>query len=224
MVAVIVLVAVIGVLTLGGGGKTAAQKAASNPRPLPKEYVPSPMTATAAKMDDRKKDQRPLDIGEVFGGQSRTLTYKTYTFNLAGSDLSGNCSAVTWGQQLQADLQRFGCTQIARGAYVSADKKYVGQFMTINLANVTGAQAILRDLDPATTAGFVSPLVAKGAENFGGGFSVAYSQPFGHYVVISWVERAGGVQPASMNELLDASIAVERADDFVWERLVLIGQ
>jgi hypothetical protein len=26
-----------------------------------------------------------------------------------------------------------------------------------------------------------------------------------------------------MNELLDASIAIERADDFVWERLVLVG-
>lgn len=224
-VAVVALIGVvIGLVALSGGSETAAQKAAKNPRPLPVEYVPTPASPTTAKMDSRTKDQRPLDSGEVFGGSAKTLSYKSYTFNLAGSDLTGDCGSVAWGKQLQADLQRFGCTQIARGAYVSADNKYVGQFMTINLATVTGAQAIMTDLNPATTAGFVTPVVGKGSEHFGGGFSVAYSQPFGHYVVISWVERTGGVRPATMSELLDASIAVERADNFIWERLVLVGQ
>jgi hypothetical protein len=106
---------------------------------------------------------------------------------------------------------------------VTQDKKYLGQFVAMNLEQLQGAEQIVRDLDPASNAGFVSPLTAAGAENFGSGFSAAYSQSFGHYVVISWVERAGGAQPQTMNELLDASIAIERADDFVWERLVLAG-
>jgi hypothetical protein len=139
-----------------------------------------------------------------------------------GSALS-DCATATWGEELQADLRKYGCTQVARGAYVTQDKKYLGQFVAMNLDQVQGAEQIVRDLDPSSNAGFVSPLTAAGTESFGNGFSAAYSQSFGHYVVISWVERAGGQAPQTMNELLDASIAIERADDFVWERLVLAG-
>jgi hypothetical protein len=217
-------VAVAMLLTAGcGGGGDKKPEAAAAVKVLPKVYVNTPPNSQVKKLSDRSKDKRPLNKDEVFGGEDKTVSSGKYTFTLAGSDIAADCKAVTWGQQLQADLQKYGCSQIARGAYVSNDKQYVGQFIALNLETLDGASQIIRDLDPGSSAGFISPLTVKGTTNFTGGFSAAYSQPFGHFVVISWVEKAGGAQPQTMNELLNASIAIERADDFVWERLVLAG-
>jgi hypothetical protein len=220
-VAVLVVVVAVALVALGGGdGKK--NEAAAAARVSPKVYVNTPANSLVNKLNDRSKDKRPLNDSEVFGGDSKSVSHGTYKFTLVASKLS-DCASATWGEQLQNDLRKYGCTQVARGAYVTQDKKYLGQFVALNLDQLQGAEQIVRDLDPNSSAGFVSPLTAPGAENFGSGFSAAYSQSFGHYVVISWVERAGGAQPQTMNELLDASIAIERADDFVWERLVLVG-
>jgi hypothetical protein len=219
--AVLIVVVVVAVVAMGGGeGKK--DQAAAAARVTPKVYVNTPANSLVNKLNERTKDKRALNKSEVFGGDSASVSHGAYHFKLAGSQLS-DCASATWGQELQADLKKYGCTQAARGAYVSQDNKYLGQFVALNLAQLQGAEQIVRDLDPNSSAGFVSPLTAPGAENFGSGFSAAYSQSFGHYVVISWVERAGGAAPQTMNELLDASIAIERADDFVWERLVLVG-
>jgi hypothetical protein len=221
VVVVIVVVAVVAVVTMGGGSGKKPQAAAAA-RVVPKIYVNTPENSLVKKLNDRSKDKRPLNKSEIFNDQTTTVTHGTYTFKLVGSALTP-CAEASWGQQLQNDLKKYGCSQIARGAYVTKDKKYVGQFVALNLSQLAGAEQIVRDLDPGSSAGFVTPLAPPGVEDFGGGFSAAYSQSFGHYVVISWVERAGGGQPQTMNELLDASIAIERADDFVWERLVLVG-
>jgi hypothetical protein len=220
-VAVIVVVVAVALVALGGGDGKKSQAAAAA-RVSPKVYVNTPANSLVNKLNERSKDKRPLNKSEVFGDDAKSVKHGTYNFTLVGSDLT-DCATVTWGQELQNDLRKYGCTQVARGAYVTQDKKYLGQFIAMNLDRLQGAEQIVRDLDPGSNAGFVSPLTATGTENFGSGFSAAYSQSFGHYVVISWVERAGGAQPQTMNELLDASIAIERADDFVWERLVLAG-
>ncbi|GAA0323364.1 hypothetical protein GCM10010151_11510 [Actinoallomurus spadix] len=220
--AVILIVTVVAVVAMGGGGDKKPQAAAAA-KVKPRVYVNTPANPQVKKLADRAKDKRPLNKNEVFGDDDKTVTHGKYTFTLAGADLASDCKTVTWGQQLQSDLAKYGCTQIARGAYVSNDKQYVGQFIAINLENLQGAEQLVRDLDPDSGAGFVSPFAVKGSTDFSDGFSAAYSQAFGHYVVVSWVEKAGGAQPQSMNELLDASIAIERADDFVWERLVLAG-
>ncbi|MEV5712057.1 hypothetical protein [Actinoallomurus sp. NPDC052274] len=216
--------AAVAMLLVAGCGSDKKPQAAAASRVAPKVYVNTPANSQVKKLAERAKDKRPLNKNEVFGDDDKTVTHGKYTFTLAGSDLAGDCKTVTWGQELQSDLAKYGCTQIARGAYVSNDKQYVGQFLALNLENLQGAEQIVRDLDPASGAGFVSPLEVKGSTNFSGGFSAAYSQTFGHYVVVSWVEKAGGAQPQTMNELLDASIAIERADDFVWERLVLASE
>jgi hypothetical protein len=221
-VAVLAVVAVVAVMAMGGGGGDKDPQAAVV-RVLPKVYVNTPANPQVKKLADRNDDKRPLNKNEVFGDDDKTVSHGKYAFRLAGSDLTGDCKAVTWGQQLQGDLAKYGCTQIVRGAYVSNDKQYIGQFLALNLQHLQGSQQIVRDLDPDSGAGFVMPFTVEGAPNFSGGFSAAYSQAFGHYVVVSWVEKAGGAQPQTMNELLDASIAIERADDFVWERLVLAG-
>lgn len=220
-VVVLIVVVVVAVVAMGGGDGKKDQAAAAA-RVTPKVYVNTPPNSLVDKLNERGKDKRPLNKSEVFGDDAKSVSHGNYHFTLVGSQLS-DCASATWGQELQNDLRKYGCTQVARGAYVSQDKKYLGQFVAMNLEQLQGAEQIVRDLDPNSSAGFVSPLSAQGAENFGNGFSAAYSQSFGHYVVISWVERAGGAEPQTMNELLDASIAIERADDFVWERLVLVG-
>lgn len=221
-VVVIAAVAAVVIVALGGGDGKKPQAVAAE-HVLPKVYVNTPPNSLVKKLDTRGQDKRPLNRSEVFGGDAKTVKHGAYVFSLLRSSLTEDCRSVTWGQELQNDLQKYGCSQVARGAYATKDNKYVGQFVAMNLQHLKGAEQVVRDLDPDSGAGFVSPLTAEGIENFGGGFSAAYSQSFGHYVVISWVERAGGGQPQSMNELLDASIAIERADDFVWERLVLAG-
>jgi hypothetical protein len=220
VVVIIVVVAAV-VLTSGGDKQTPAGGSAAGAPPT--VWVGTAADAGTAKLNLRTADQRPLNAGEVFTNEVKTVTHGKYVFTLAGSQLSGDCASVTWGQRLQADLREYGCTQVARGAYLSKDKRHVGQFVALNLDRLEGAEQVIRDLDPQTGSGFVLPLNAPGISKFGAGFSAAYGQSFGHYAIVSWVQRNGGGRPDSMNELLDASVAIEGANDFVWQRLVLAG-
>ncbi|HEY7482854.1 MAG TPA: hypothetical protein VH912_00200 [Streptosporangiaceae bacterium] len=220
-VALVAVIAVVAVVVLRSGGGDAAAKPAGD-RPLPTTYVGTAADQGTAKLNLRSADQRPLTEGEVFG-DVKTVSYRKFTFNLAGAAVSSDCQTATWGARLQSDLRQAGCTQLVRGAYLSSDKKYVGQFFAFNLDRAEGAQQIVRDFDNAAGAGFVTPLPAPGVENFGGGFSAAYGEPLGHYMIMSWVQRTGGVRPASLNEMIDASLAIGKAGNFAWERLVLVG-
>jgi hypothetical protein len=220
VVALAVVAVVVVTLTMGGGGDDTAGAEAGAP---PTVWVGTPASEGTAKLNLRTADRRPLTEGEVFTGDVKTVSHGKYSFTLAGSELSADCRAVTWGKTLQDDLRKYGCTQVVRGAYLSQDKRHVGQFIALNLDRLEGADQVVRDLDPQTKAGFVTPLKAPGISTFGSGFSAAYGQSFGHYAIISWVQRNGGGRPDSMNELLDASVAVDGANDFVWQRLVLAG-
>jgi hypothetical protein len=217
---VVVIAAVVVFVLRSGEDETVGAPAGD--RPIPTTYVGTGADPGTTKLNLRSTDQRPLTEGEVFGDVG-TVTYRKFTFTLVGKAVSSDCRTATWGQRLQADLQRYGCNQLARGAFVSADKKYVGQFFALNLDRSEGAQQIVRDLDNAVGAGFLSPLPAPGVDNFGGGFSAAYAEPLGHYVIMSWVQRKGGVRPGSLNEMIDASLAIGRAGDFAWQRLSLVG-
>jgi hypothetical protein len=218
-VVVVVIIAVVAVVYLTGGDKAAT--ADGNDSVLPTVYVPTAANEGTKKLNQRSGgDQRPLNDGEVFSDEDKTVSHAQYTFSLVRSEVASDCRAV-WGERLKADLRTYACTQIVRGAYLSKDQRYVGQFIALNLNGIEGSQQIVRDLDPQVNAGFVSPLAAAGVTNFGTGFSAAYPEIYGHYVVLSWVQRKGGARPNSMNELLDASLAIERAADFVWGRLVL---
>ena len=213
---VVVIVAVVAAVVLTGGGD---EKAA--PREVkPVAYTPDFNGEGFRAIADRATaDARAITEGEAFGGKN--VQSGRYSFTLGASDLASNCKAATWGARLQADLAKYGCTQIARAAYVSADKKYTGQFIVINAAREDGVKQLLRDLDPQTGAGWVTPLNAKGVPAFGAGFTAAYAKTYGHYAVITWVERAGGARPDSLNEMIDVSLAIENAADFLYGRLDL---
>jgi hypothetical protein len=213
LVAVIVAVVAVVLLT-GGGGEEEAPKTS-----VPTAYTPDYLGEGFTQIASRAADKRAVTEGEAFGAKS--LKSGAYTFALASSKLSADCKDGTWGARLQADLAKHGCTQLARAAYVSADKKHVGQFVVLNMENEDGVKQILRDLDPATGAGWIAPLKAEGVPAFGSGFSAAYAKTYGHYAVLTWVQRAGGAQPASLNEMIDVSLVIENAADFLYGRLDL---
>ncbi|XRQ02778.1 hypothetical protein ACN3XK_40010 [Actinomadura welshii] len=211
---VAVVVAVVAVLVFTGGGDDPAERT-----PQPTAYTPDFNGEGFREIAARSADRREITEGEA--ASAKELKSGSYSFTLAKSELTGDCNAATWGGRLQADLAKFGCSQIVRAAYVSADKKHVGQFFVINLETAEGVQQILRDLQTETGAGWVVPLDAPGVPAFGSGFSAAYAKTYGHYAVITWVERAGGEQPGSLNELIDVSLVIEGAADFLYGRLDL---
>ncbi|TDD67157.1 hypothetical protein [Actinomadura rubrisoli] len=217
--AAVVVIAIAAALVLTGGGDDKAPKGPV----LPTAFTPDFSGEGFTKIASRGVDPRPVTEAEALAGDAKTLSSGKYTFKLAASNLATDCKSVTWGARLQGDLAKYGCSQILRGAYVSTDKKYVGQFMIINLSGEQGVQQIQRDLDRATGAGWVKPLNPPGVPPFGTGFSAAYAKTYGHYAVITWVERAGGVQPASLNEMIDVSLVIEKPADFVWGRLDLVS-
>ncbi|MEV4259367.1 hypothetical protein AB0J52_39935 [Spirillospora sp. NPDC049652] len=219
----VAVAAVVGVVLVSGGDKKSGGAAPAAQQLLPTAFTPWAPEKEMARLADRQRDARPVTEGEVFPSDVKTVSYKKYSFTLAGTNLTADCKQATWGPRLQDDLAKFQCSQVARGAYVSQDKQHVGQFAVLNLASQDGAQQVVRDLDPATNAGFVRALNPDGATAFHSGFSAAYAHTYGHFVVVSWVQRAGGAQPANLSELVDLSLAVEKPADFVWGRLEMAG-
>ncbi|TDC82726.1 hypothetical protein [Actinomadura sp. 7K507] len=209
-----VVVAVVAVLVFTGGEDAPAAKTA-----LPTAYTPDFNGEGFAEIASRSADARAITEGEA--ASAKELKAGAHSFKLAESELTGDCKSATWGARLQGDLAKFGCSQIVRSAYVSADKKYVGQFFVINMETVEGVKQILRDLQRETGAGWVTPLNPPGVPAFGAGFSAAYAKTYGHYAVITWVERAGGDKSTTLNELIDVSLVIEGAADFLYGRLDL---
>ncbi|OLT28427.1 hypothetical protein BJF79_41715 [Actinomadura sp. CNU-125] len=216
---VVVVAVVVVVLVTSGGGEEKAPVA----KVVPTAYTPDYNGRGFTKIASRQADQRAITEAEAFGGDAKTIQSGRYTFTQAAAQLT-DCKSATWGDRLQQDLATHGCTQIGRAAYVSADKKFVGQFFVVNLKDKAGADQILRTLDPGANAGWILPLNPEGVPAFGKGFSAAYARNYGHYAVITWVQQAGGGQGATLNDLIDVSLAVEKPADFLWARLGLADE
>ncbi|WP_019630674.1 hypothetical protein [Actinomadura atramentaria] len=194
-----------------------------DPKPVPRinptAYTPEYDGEGMGAIAQRSADPRAVTLDEVFGADTKAVRGNGFSFTLAGTDLATDCASATWGDRLHQELAKAGCRAVVRGAYVTADHAFVGQFAAIDLASEDGVRQILRVLDPATASGFLLPLRASGAPDFAPGFSAAYAQTYGHYAVVSWVQRAGGGNPKSLNEMINASLPVEKPADFVWARV-----
>lgn len=214
---VVVIAAAVAVVLLTGGTDEKADTGTATPTAYTPDYNGDGFRSIAR----RTADSRAITEGEAFS--AKNLKSGGYSFALAASKLTSDCKSATWGARLQGDLAKYGCNQIVRAAYVSGDNKHVGHFIVINMASEDGVKQILRDLDPRTEAGWVTPLKPPGVPATGAGFSAAYAKTYGHYAVITWVERAGGKQPDSLNEMIDVSLVIENAADFLYGRLVASG-
>ncbi|MCD0450802.1 hypothetical protein LO762_16615 [Actinocorallia sp. API 0066] len=199
----------------GAAGEETAQG------PVPDVYVPQSPGQDAGKVASRDGDIRPFTKGELFDGMKK-VTYRKYTFTLKTAEVTEDCAAAVWGELLPQTLARGKCTQVARAGYLSDDGQYAGVFVAVNVVDQRAAQQVLNSLDPALNGGFVRAPEIEGAPDFGSGFTAAYSQAIGHYVIMSWVGRADGEPPAAMNELIDTSLAVQKPEEFAWGRIVLL--
>jgi hypothetical protein len=168
-------------------------------------------------LNTASEDSKPLTLDEVFA-DPEAKSYKDSSdntvFNLQGSGrLDTNCAGTVTGTALQTALQGYGCTQVVRAAYVSADQKWVGQIAIFNLKDVQSANALIDDLDPKSGKGFFLPISgASPVDKFGTSTTGADSGAYGHFVVVGWAGRVDGSHGDSYGiDTISASSAVLQA-------------
>jgi hypothetical protein len=150
-------------------------------------------------LNTASQDPKPLTLDEVFADEEAKAykdTSDNTVFNVQGTGrLDTNCASTVSGSALQSALAGYGCTQVVRAAYVSADQKWVGQLAIFNLKDVTSANAFLDDLDPKSGKGFFVPVSgASPVDKFGSSTTGAQSGAYGHFVVVGWAGRVDGTQ------------------------------
>lgn len=168
-------------------------------------------------LNTASQDSKPLTLDEVFA-DAEAKSYRdnndSTSFNLQGSGrLDTDCGSTVSGAALQTALQGYGCTQVVRAAYVSADQRWVGQLAIFNLKDVTSANAFLDDLDPKSGKGFFTPVTgASPVDKFGSAVTGAESGAYGHFVVVGWAGRVDGGETSSYGfDTISASSSVQQA-------------
>lgn len=168
-------------------------------------------------LNTASQDSKPLTLEEVFA-DPEAKAYKDSsddtTFNLQGSGrLDTDCGSTVSGAELKTVLQRYGCTQVVRAAYVSTDQRWAGEIAIFNLRDVTSANAFLGDLDPKSGKGFFIPITGPSpVDKFGSSVTGAQSGAYGHFVVVGWAGRVdGGEASSSPLDTISPSSSVQQA-------------
>ena len=176
-------------------------------------------------LDTATQDSRPLTLSEVFddeAAKSEKDTLDGTYFNLQGAGrLDTDCLGAVWGSSLKAAMQTYGCTQVVRAPYVSADQKWTGQLAIFNLKDVSSANALLNDLDPKAGKGFLVPVTGPSPiDRFGKGSTGAESGAYGHFVVVGWAGHADGSSGNTLgtDTIAPASTVQEAGKEFLFHR------
>lgn len=176
------------------------------------------------KLNTASQDSKPMTVDEVFS-DPEAKTYKDSSdktvFNLQGTGrLDTDCGSTVTGE-LKTVLIGYGCTQVIRAAYVSADQRWVGQLAIFNLKDVNAANSFLDDLDPKAGKGWYLPVTgAAPVDKFGSSATGAESGAYGHFVVVGWAGRVDGTQDGSSGiDTISPSSSVQQAGkQFLFER------
>ncbi|GLY82628.1 hypothetical protein [Actinoallomurus iriomotensis] len=224
----------------GSDGDTASSSASATPRssssggapPAASSGAGKPVTYNSMKswslwdsLNTASKDSKPLTLDEVFA-DPEAKSYKDSSdntvFNVQGTGrLDTNCVGTVSGSALQTALQGYGCTQVVRAAYVSADQKWVGQMAIFNLKDVTSANAFIDDLDPKANKGFFLPVTGPSpVDKFGTSTTGAESGAYGHFVVVGWAGRADGGHGDSygIDTISPSSTVLQAGKQFLFHR------
>ncbi|MEV4111802.1 hypothetical protein [Nonomuraea sp. NPDC049695] len=170
---------------------------------------------------DRAKDQRALTEKEVFG-QNELAVSKKLKLKLVAKKLDTDCSAALWGGTLLEQVSDAGCTQAARGLYVSSDGRYVGQYTLINLKDGKSAAELVESLKNLYRGGWMRPLESPKAAFPAGGYSEAGGYALGHYVGLVWLGRVDGAEPGPKDDYVSLTLALRGAEKAVYRRVVSI--
>jgi hypothetical protein len=176
------------------------------------------------KLNTAAGDSSPMTLNEVFT-DPESKSYKDSSdntvLNLQGTGrLDTDCGSTVTGV-LKTAVTTYGCSQVIRAAYVSADQHWVGQLAIFNLKDVGSANAFLDDLDPKSGKGWYVPVTgASPVDKFGTSPTGAQSGAYGHFVVVGWAGRADGVQGDSAGiDTISPSSAVQQAGkQFLFQR------
>ncbi|MFC4561375.1 hypothetical protein ACFO4E_05875 [Nocardiopsis mangrovi] len=216
----VVALVVVLVMRFTSGGAAAPE----NARPV--VYGIYDSASIGESLPDAQADSRPLAEGEMFERGNEEIESQGITFTLAASELSEDCAAAVWGDELRTALADAGCAQVARGAYTADD--YVGVAAMFNLADTASSQALAEAMQPpgsleAEAPGFVVPPSTEAPfDTLGGGYSQAEATVSGHYLMVTWVQRLESTDPAERERLTSPLIALGGFQDPLYRRVVQV--
>ncbi|QYC40754.1 hypothetical protein Nocox_15695 [Nonomuraea coxensis DSM 45129] len=170
---------------------------------------------------DRAKDAKALTEKEVFA-QSELSVDKKLRLKLVAKRLESDCSAAFWGEGLTERISDAGCTQAARGLYLSSDGRYVGQYTLLNLKDGQAATELVNALDTLYRGGWARPLPSSKGSFPAGGYSEAGAYALGHYVGLVWLGRVDGAEPGVKDDYVSLTLALRGAEKAVYRRVVAI--
>ncbi|MGA4988894.1 hypothetical protein [Nonomuraea bangladeshensis] len=170
---------------------------------------------------DRTKDAKALTEKEVFG-QSELSVDRKLRLKLVAKRLDSDCSAAVWGQGLTERISDAGCTQAARGLYLSSDGRYVGQYTLLNLKDGQAAAELVDALETLYRGGWARPLPSPKGSFPAGGYSEAGGYALGHYVGLVWLGRVDGAEPGVKDDYVSLTLGLRGAEKAVYRRVVAI--
>ncbi|GGL10255.1 hypothetical protein Sme01_32360 [Sphaerisporangium melleum] len=188
----------------------------------PSDYQAWPSLKLFAPIDRREADRTPLRAEEVFS--IKTVRSGKLTLKLAARRLDGACAPAVWGGKLLAELGETGCTQVVRGLYVSADRRYLAQYTLFNMADTAAADRLVRELSTLYRGGgWVRPLESGAVVFPQDGYSEASGHVMGHYAGLVWVARADGQEATPRDDFVTLTLAARAAEKAVYRRVVTAG-
>ncbi|MFD0685599.1 hypothetical protein [Actinomadura fibrosa] len=197
--------AVAGLVLIGGGvglssmlkddpkPKKAAEPApsASKPQATASPTVPP---LEPVKLKSRTTDPTALTLGEVFGKSSFKSGKLKYTRTAASA--KRGCTGVVGGAALAKALKKGGCAQALRATYALSNGQLIGTVGVLNLKTEAAAKQAVKAA--AGKDAFLQALPGKGiSKNNGKGEALGTSEAFGHYVIMTWVQRPDGKKIAA---------------------------
>jgi len=189
--------------------------------PRPDVYRGWSSSKVFAPIAESKADPAPLTVKDLFA--ARTLKEGRVTLKLAGTRLEADCTLATWGQDLADLLVRGGCTQVARGLYVSADGRHVAQYTLFNLRDTASADTLVNTLTTLHRGGWVRPLQVARAAFPAGGHTEASGHAMGHYAGLVWLGRADGAEPAPRDDFVSLTLTVRGVEKAIFRRIVSVA-
>ncbi|WP_067454590.1 hypothetical protein [Actinomadura macra] len=192
-------------LVLIGGGVGLSSMLKDDPKP--KRAAPAPSASTAktkvspsvpplepVKLKSRTTDPKALTLTEVFGKSSFKVGKQKY-IRTAVSSTKG-CTGVVGGTTLTSTLKKGGCAQALRATYALGSGSLIGTVGVMNLKTEAAAKQAVKAA--GNKDAFLQALPGKGVSKTNGkGEALGTSEAFGHYVIMTWVQRPDGKKIAT---------------------------
>ncbi|TDD59522.1 hypothetical protein [Actinomadura rubrisoli] len=188
-----------GLVLIGGGvGLSSVLKDDSKPKaaePSPTVSTPQPKPSPAVapldpvKLKSRSTDPKALTLSEVFG--KATFKGGKQKYVRTAVNAKRGCTGVVGGVTLTKALKKGGCAQALRATYALGTGKLIGTVGVLNLRTEAAAKQAVKAAGAKDA--FLQALPGKGvSKNNGKGEALGTSEAFGHYVIMTWVQRPDG--------------------------------